>query len=183
MAIKIYSDKKPLSDVIHGWMSQAEAELRSNLRIQRIYPQEIYKGWLKENERRKAYAKSHPGKDVWYSTGKSADSVYTSVVRASGPSNITVGISHIDYLRFADMGVGIWGDYEDISRNKKARPNARYLSRWVPASGQTHRPGIMFKARTIQRRMENYLMDFYGLEIEARFIDGFTYAKKPFTIF
>ncbi len=182
MAIKLYSDVRPLNEVIGGWMSQAQDELQANFQTQRIYPAEIYKGWLEENERRKAYAKKHPGKDVWYSTGEGVKSIEARVIRANGPSDITVGISHLTHMMFADMGVGIWGDYEDINRGRKARPNVRYLTSWVPSMGQTHRPGIMFKARTIQRRMENYLMNFYGMEVEARLIQGTVLMEKPFEI-
>lgn len=182
MAIKIYEPPKPLNEVVGGWMRQAEDELRINFQTQRIYPSEIYRGWLEENERRKAYAKSHPGKDVWYSTGKGFESIEARVFSASGPSNVTVGFSHLSYMQYADMGVGIWGKYEDIDRSKKAKPNKRYLSTWVPSMGETHRPGIMFKARTIQRRMENYLMNFYGVSLEARFLQATVITEKPFNI-
>jgi hypothetical protein len=182
MAIKIYEPPKPLNEVVGGWMRQAEDELRANFQTQRIYPAEIYKGWLDENERRKAYAQLHPDKDVWYSTGEGYASIRAEVINASNPNNVTVGISHIAHMQFADMGVGIWGAYDDINRRKKARPNTRYISSWVPSLGETHRPGIMFKARTIQRRMENYLMNFYGLSLEARFLKATVITEKPFEI-
>ncbi len=182
MAVKVYDDPKPISTVVGEWMQQAESEIKANFQTQKIYPAEIYKGWLKENARRKKYAQNHPGKDVWYSTGKGVDSVQARVIKVSGPSDVTVGISHLEHMMFADMGVGIWGQYDDIRRQKKARPNVRYLSGWVPSQGETHRPGIMFKARTIQRRMESYLMNFYGLELEARFIKATTHMDKPFAI-
>lgn len=182
MATKVYEEPKPLSDVVGGWMLQAQEEIRANFQIQRVYPAEVYQGWHAENERRKEYAQRHPGQDVWYSTGRGADSIEARVIKASGPSNITVGISHLEHMQFVDMGVGIWGKYDDIKRQKKARPNVRYLSGWVPSQGETHRPGIMFKARTIQRRMENYLMNFYGLSLEARFIQATTALETPFAI-
>lgn len=182
MAIKIENPVKPINQVVGQWMQQAEEELQANFKTQRIYPTEIYQGWLKENQRRKEYAMKHPGKEVWYSTGKGVQSILTRVIRATDPNNVTVGVSHLEHMMFADMGVGIWGDYEDIKRSKKARPNTRYISSWVPSQGETHRPGIMFKARTIQRRMENYLMNFYGLELEAQFIKATTHMDKPFAI-
>lgn len=182
MAVKVYNSPKPLNEVVGGWMQQAQEELQGNFKTQRIYPTEIYQGWLKENERRKQYAKEHPDKEVWYSTGKGVASISTRVVKASDPNNITVAISHLEHMMFADMGVGIWGDYEDIKRGKNAKPNRRYISGWVPSQGETHRPGIMFKARSIQHRMENYLMNFYGLELEARFIQATTHMDKPFSI-
>ena len=114
MAVKLYNPMKPLNEEIKGWMQQAEEELQGNFKVQRIYPTEIYQGWLKENQRRKEYAQKHPGKDVWYSTGKGVQSIQTKVVSASDPNNITVAISHLQHMMFADMGVGIWGDYEDI---------------------------------------------------------------------
>lgn len=182
MAVKIYDPPKPINEVVGDWMRQAEDELRSNFQTQRIYPTEIYQGWLEENRRRKEYAKTHPNKDVWYSTGKGVASIEARVIKASGPSDVTVGISHLAHMQFADMGVGIWGAYEDIQRTRKARPNTRYISNWVPSMGETHRPGIMFKARSIQRRMENYLMNFYGLELEARFLKATVVTEKPFII-
>ena len=182
MATKIYDAPKPISEVVGEWMRQAEDEIKANFQVQKIYPAEIYQGWLKENARRKRYAQRHPGADVWYSTGKGVDSIEARVVNASDPNNVTVGISHLEHMMFADMGVGIWGQYDDIKRQKKARPNTRYISGWVPSQGETHRPGIMFKARTIQRRMENYLMNFYGMELEVRLLQATTHMNKPFSI-
>lgn len=182
MAIKIYEPPKPLNEVVDGWMRQAEFDIQTNFKAQRIYPTEVYQGWLKENERRKQYARTHPGKEVWYSTGRGVQSIEAKVINASDPNNVTVAISHLQHMMFADMGVGIWGAYEDIKRTRKARFNTRYISGWVPSMGETHRPGIMFKARTIQRRMENYLMNFYGLSLEARFIKATTHFDKPFAI-
>lgn len=182
MAVKVYKEPKPISEVVGGWMRQAEEELQGNFKTQRIYPTEIYQGWLAENKRRKEYAQKHPDKDVWYSTGKGVASISAKVLKASGPNSVTVAISHLEHMMFADMGVGIWADYEDVKRSKNARPNVRYVSGWVPSQGETHRPGIMFKARTIQRRMENYLMNFYGLSSEVRFIKATTHMDKPFAI-
>lgn len=182
MAVKIYKSPKPISEVIGEWMRQVDSEIKANFQTQKIYPAEIYQGWLKENERRKRYARRHPKADVWYSTGDGSKSIEARVINASSPSNVTVGISHVAHMMFADMGVGIWGNYDDIKRQKRARPNKRYLSNWVPSQGETHRPGIMFKARSIQRRMENYMMNFYGLELEARFLQATTHMDRPFAI-
>lgn len=182
MAVKLYNPMRPLNEEVRVWMQQAEEELQGNFKVQRIYPTEIYQGWLKENQRRKEYAQKHPGKDVWYSTGQGVQSIQTKVVSASDPNNVTVAIFHLQHMMFADMGVGIWGDYEDIQHSRNAKPNRRYISAWVPSQGETHRPGIMFKAHTIRRRMENYMMNFYGLELEARFIQATTHMEKPFAI-
>lgn len=182
MATKIYEPLKPLNTFIGDWMQQTEQDLQLHFDTQKIFPKEVYHGWLKENARRKAYAMAHPGKDVWYSTGKGVQSVQARVIRATSPSDIVVGISHLDYMKFPDMGVGIWATRDDVQSQRKARHNQRYISAWIPSIGQTHRPGIMFTAHRLQVRIANYLEDFYGSNIGTRIIQATHHLDEPFAI-
>ena len=170
---------QPLNQVIGKWMSEAEDEMQVRFQIQCIYPTEVYKGWLAENARRAA-AKGGLG---WYSTGEGVKSVTTKVVDASAPSKVTVAISHLEHMMFADMGVGQGRDYEDVQHKRKAHHNRRYIGKWEVDVGKTHRPVIMYKARQLQKRMENYIADFYGQAYEVRFIQATTAMDKPFEIF
>jgi len=182
MAIQIYKPLKPLNTFIGDWAAQTQQDIQTNLQTQKIYPLEVYHGWLKENARRKRYAEAHPDKNVWYSTGLGIQSIDVRVLRASSPSDIAVGISHLEYMKFADMGVGIWGDYSDIDTTKKAKYEQRYISSWIPSMGKTHRPGIMFAANRLRFRIANYLEDFYGQSIEMRLIQATHHMDKPFAI-
>lgn len=183
MATKIYKPLKPLNEFIGDWMAQTEDDLQQMFQVQKIYPLEVYKGWLKENARRKRYAMKHPEKDVWYSTGQGVKSIQARVIRANSPSDIAVGISHLEHMKFADMGVNAWEALGDVDTAKKARYNSRYISSWIPSMGKTHRPGIMYKARGLQARMANYLADFYGQSAEIRFLQATSMLEEPFEIF
>lgn len=182
MAVKLENPMKPLNEVITSWVNDLDGDLQQMFQVQRIYPTEIYKGWLEENARRIEYAKSHPNSDIWFSTGEGVKSIGTRVVRASSVDDVVISLSHLDYLKYPDMGVGVWASYEDIQHQAPARYGKRYISRWVPSMGVTHRPGVMYKARSIQKRMAKYMQDFYGEEIEFRIIEATHTLDKPLVI-
>lgn len=182
MAQKLENPMKPLNEVISSWVEALDGDLQQMFQVQRIYPTEIYKGWLEENARRIEYAQSHPNADVWFSTGEGVKSINTRVAKAASVDDVAICLSHLDYLKYPDMGVGAWASYEDIQAQAPARYGKRYLTRWVPSMGMTHRPGIMYKARSIQRRMANYMQDFYGEEIEVRLIQATHTLDRPLVI-
>ena len=73
----------------------------------------------------------------------------------------------MDYLRFVDMGTAGGRSVEDVRRERKARYNRRYVKIWDAGDGQSHRPSIMREMRHLATRMQTYLTDFYGMEVNA----------------
>ncbi len=93
-------------------------------------------------------------------TGKALRSLETS---SGGNEDAWVlRIRFNDYLRFVDMGVGRGRPIEVVERGRKARHNKRYVRRWDPAGGETHRPHLLMEGRHLQARLQNYFEDYYG---------------------
>lgn len=74
-------------------------------------------------------------------------------------------------MRFAEMGVMRGLEAEDVKKSRKAKYNKRYVSRYNPITGDTHRPAMMMEIRHLQSRLGRFLSDFYGEQMEASIME------------
>ncbi len=167
----------PIQDIAPLYARQAITDIRVAFHTQRIYPTEVYAGYRKVNEQRRK-------RGMWYSTGNGASSFDYKVYQADKETgNLTVGVSFNDYLRYADIGVGLAGRPSDpaahitadkVQRSKDVNWKSRYISgKWNKRQGKSHRPAIMRTLRRLRRRYETYLADFYGYQGQVYIINAF----------
>ncbi len=156
----------PFSRVAEWYLRQTLTQLEVNTMTQRIYPKEVYNGYAVVNQKRKEGG-------MWYSTGEGAHSFAGKIIEAGQAGNVTMAFTFNDYMRFAEMGVGMGTKYEDVENRKKARYQTRYISKWDRKDGRSQRPAIMMELRHLATRINNYLADFYGMEGAVRIINTF----------
>ena len=177
MATKIYKPKISLTQGVREIAQEFFGYLTHDMQTQKIYPAEVYPGYLAKNAER---AKYH-GKRGWYATGKGAQSIDVKVEKANddNPSEVVMVISHLDYLKFADMGVNMWTTREEVNTTKKAHYNRRYANF---KGANRHRPVFAFGSYRLARRLENFMQDFYGESIEFGVMQNFDDGNHPFNL-
>ena len=158
MAVQIEKPRRPVNVVLRSFARQSVQQLQTDFAIQHIWPTEIYPGFAQVNAERKR-------RGQWYATGRGINSFQYEVSTAGG--NHTIRVEFLDYLRFVDMGTAGGRSVEDVRRERKARYNRRYVKIWDAGDGQSHRPSIMREMRHLATRMQTYLTDFYGMEVNA----------------
>ena len=167
----------PMRYIADLFKEQTLQQLQINMMTQRIWPFEVYPGYRVINERRSMPKKQGGG--GWVSTGEGIKSFEGSVVEADEDTGmVTMSFRFNDYLQYVDIGVGAWGEAEDIDRARKVRYRNRYAN-WIPSGGKTHRPAIQPELNHLLTRLEDYVQDFYGKKYEFKMLDTF----KDLTIF
>lgn len=156
----------PFSRVAARFFQQTINQLEVNTMTQHIFPKEVYNGYAIVNQKRKDMGN-------WYSTGEGAKSFTGHIVEAGENGKVTMAFQFNEYMRFAEMGVGMGTKYEDVQNSKKARFQTRYISKWNRKAGSSQRPAIMMELRHLTQRIGNYLTDFYGYEGAVRMINTF----------
>lgn len=176
-ATKIYRPEVPLSRGVRDIAKEFFGYFTHDMQTQKIYPAEVYPGYLKQNAER---AKYH-GKRGWFATGEGAQSVDVRVEKANdnNPSEVVMVISHLDYLKFADMGVNMWTTRDEVNTSKKAHYNKRYANF---KGANRHRPVFAFGSHRLARRLENFMQDFYGQSIEFGVMQALTDDNHPLQI-
>lgn len=157
---------EPLNRAVSRFHEQTLMQVHANLVTQTVFPTEVYPGYRVINEARRLQGS-------WYSTGEGARSFSGRVVRASEIGDVILEYQFNDYLRYAELGVGKDRPAESVDRSKKANYRRRYVSKWTPRAGKTHRPAIMMELRHLGTRLERYAQDFYGYEAQFRIMDIF----------
>lgn len=156
----------PFSRVATRFFQQTINQLEVNTMTQCIYPKEVYNGYAVVNQKRKEMG-------MWHSTGEGSKSFAGKIIEAGENGKVTMAFKFNEYMRFAEMGVGMGTKYEDVQNTKKARFQTRYISKWNRKEGKSHRPAIMMELRHLQQRIANYLVDFYGYEGRVKMINTF----------
>lgn len=148
---------RPVNEIIKIFAENTEESIKKNLVVQKIWPTEVYPGYAK----------------VSRSTGEGAKSIDVDVISADDSGNITIKMGMASYMRFVDIGVARGRDVEDVRRSRKAKHLQRYVRRWSPETGESHRPFFLIEARHLQRRVGDFMSDFFGKEAQARLIEAF----------
>lgn len=162
---RIQNPMFPIHEVISDFHKQTLAQLSQNFATQRIWPYEVYPGYRQVNEARRL-------RNEWFSTGEGIKSLDGSIVHADN-ANVTLEYRFNDYLQYVDIGVGAGTKAGDVERSKNVRFRSRYVGRWSRSQGSSHRPAIMAEMRHQQRRIRDYLVDFWGYEGEVDLINSF----------
>lgn len=171
MAIQLEKPQTPLKEKLQYMLTEGIQALQDNFAVQKIYPHEVYKGWLKENARRAA---AH-GRLGWYSTGEGLRSIGGTVDNDT-PENATISFFIAEHMLYVDAGVGKWSKRADVDSQRKAKYDRRYVGAWHPNdySSRTHRPHLRMEMRHIAGRLQNYLRDFYAQEAVVDLYETFT---------
>lgn len=156
----------PLNEIISEFHEQTLMQIDANLVTQRVWPVEVYPGYRIKNEANKRQGLLH-------STGQGVRSFRGSVVNADVAGNVTLEYTFNDYMRYVDLGVGSGTSAENVERSKNLRYKSRYISSWDRSEGRSHRPAVMGEFRHLQRRIRDYLVDFYGYEGMVDVINAF----------
>ena len=139
---------------------------------QGIYPYgEVYPGWFRENELRKAG--KHRG---WYSTGRAASDMRFSLRFGGNSSDQFPATTLINFtapyeLGYVDYGVGKGRKVREIDRQHPAVRGQRYYE-WNVKAKKTHRPVYRKEMRHLARRAERYMTTFSGRLYEAYVLKG-----------
>lgn len=157
---------EPLGKAASRFKEQTLMQLKANTITQTVFPVEVYPGYTVINESRKATGS-------WFSTGDGVNSFDGKVVNASDIRNLVMEFSYLQYLDFAELGVGKGRPAETVQRAKKARYKNRYINKWVAKMGKTHRPFLSMELRHLATRLDRYALDFYGYEAQFRIMDMF----------
>ena len=157
----------PLRYVANMFKEQTLDAIENNLMTQKIWPYEVYPGYKMTNDRRKQ-------EGGWFSTGQGARSFEGHVVDADeDKGRVTLSFRYNEYMKFVDMGVGAGRKADDVERTKKANYKRRYINKWIPSAGVSHRPAISMEFRHLASRLQSYCYDFYGNELEYRALNTF----------
>ena len=157
----------PLRYVANMFKEQTLDAIENNLMTQKIWPTEVYPGYSITNRRRQQQGE-------WYSTGQGARSFEGNVVEADEDTGrVTLSFRYNDYMDFVDIGVGSGRKAEDVERQRKANYRRRYINKWIPGAGVSHRPAISMEFRHLASRLQSYCYDFYGNELEYRVLNTF----------
>lgn len=132
--------------------------IRSNFDTQNIYPYEVYPGYREKN------AKADKGS--WKSTGRAYRTLRGRIL-SDKIDDIHLDFTYMYYMRFVDMGVGKNRPLDKVSTQLDARHDVRYVTRWDPGAGFTHRPSLRMEFKYQARRLENYWYNQYDMAIRA----------------
>ena len=171
MALQLEKPQTPLKDKMRYILREGIEALQENFAMQKIYPHEVYKGWLAENAKRKAAN----GKRGWFSTGRGLQSIHGTVDNDT-PENATLSFFIAEHMLYVDAGVGIWSKRDTIDSDRKAKYDRRYVGAWTPNdhASRTHRPFLRMEMRHVAGRLQNYLRDFYAQEAVVDLYECFT---------
>lgn len=168
MPTPIRKPMRPMNEMLRIFAKQAEETMvANNLIKQRVWPTEVYPGYIEENRRRAAKGWSH-------STGAGAKS-FRFVVTNDDPFNAQIEMSFLSYMRYVDLGVGAGTEVEDVERSKKAHFSRRY-GKWIGHQKRVSRPIALMEARHVLKRMRDFAVDFYGYEGTGYIINTFDFG-------
>lgn len=163
----------PLRYVANMFKEQTLHQLEANMQTQRVFPYEVYPGYIEENEYRRQHG-------MWYSTGEGVKSFEGDVIEADEQTGmVTMAFRFNDYMQYVDIGVMQGIKAEDVSRSKKAQFKSRYVSRWQPHSGGSHRPGIQPELNHLLTRIEGYVQRYYDAKLDFQIKE--TLEDQPWT--
>jgi hypothetical protein len=147
------------------------------MQTQRVWHYEIYPGFHTVNEYRRQQAERAAAagkKGPWYSTGEGIKSFEGIVYQADENTGmVTMGFRFNDYMQYVDIGVGAGRKSEDVERSKNVKFKQRYVSKWNPAGGATHRPGIRPELNHLLTRLEGYVQRYYDAKIDFKILETF----------
>lgn len=166
MAVQLEKHRRPMNVVLRSFARQAQQQMQADFRTQHIWPYEIYPGFKRINALREKW-------HMWYATGEGYKSFQHQVTGGENTNNITLRFEFLQHLFYPNMGTAGGRKYETVKHERKARHNKRYVAIWDSRDGDTHRPSIMREMRHVEMRLQGYIQDYFGEELQ-------TYIYKTF---
>lgn len=164
----------PMRYIADLFKQQTLQQLQINMMTQRIWPYEVYPGYRVRNERRKTLG-------GWVSTGEGIKSFEGSVVEADEETGmITMAFRYNDYMQYVDIGVMQGVKADDVNRSKKIQFKQRYINRWAPHSGSSHRSLMQPEFNHLLTRIEGYVQRYYDAKLDFQIKE--TFVDQPWTI-
>ena len=172
----------PLRYVANMFKEQTLKQLIANMQTQRVFPYEIYPGFHTENEYRRQRAHDDHSKG-WFADGEGVRSFEGEVYEADETTGmVTMGFRFNDYMQYVDIGVMSGVKAEDVDRAKNVRFKARYINKWQPRSGKSHRPGIRPELNHLLTRLEGYVQSYYDAKLDFKILETFEGQPWSFDI-
>ena len=157
----------PLRYVVDMFKDQTLAQLKANMQTQRVWPNEIYPGFHTVNEYRRQRGQR-------YATGDGVKSFEGEVYEADENTGmVTMGFRFSAYMQYVDIGVMRGIHAEDVDRAKNVRFKQRYVSKWNPKGGSSHRPGIRPELNHLLTRLEGYVQMYYDAKLDFKIQETF----------
>lgn len=166
MATQLAEPLFPINQVIRHYLQQTMQAFEINAMTQAVYPNEVYPGYTEVNAARRAAGR-------WYSTGDGEKSFRGRIVSCNENGDITLAFGFLDYMRYAELGVGAGEKAGSVDRARKANFGRRYVSVWDRSQGRSHRPFIMMEIRHLQTRIEKYMQNYYGMDFQMKMMETF----------
>lgn len=164
----------PLRYVANMFKEQTLKQLVANMQTQRIWPYEVYPGYKEENE----YRRQHGG---WYSNGDGIKSFEGEVIEADEDTGmVTMAFKFNDYMQYVDIGVMQGVKSDDVNRSKKIQFKQRYINRWAPRAGSSHRSIMQPEFNHLLTRIEGYVQRYYDAKLDFQIKK--TLEDQPFEI-
>ena len=163
----------PLRYVVDMFKDQTLAQLKANMQTQRVFPYEIYPGFHTVNEyrRQRAGGKHENG---WWADGEGVRSFEGEVYEADEATGmVTMGFRFNDYMQYVDIGVMAGVKAENVDRSKNVKFKQRYIGRWAPFAGKSHRPGIRPELNHLLTRLEGYVQRYYDAKLDFKIQETF----------
>ena len=85
-------------------------------------------------------------------------------------------------MQYVDIGVMAGVKAEDVDRAKNVRFKARYINKWQPRSGKSHRPGIRPELNHLLTRLEGYVQSYYDAKLDFKILETFEGQPWSFDI-
>ena len=166
----------PLRYVTNMFKEQTLKQLKANMQTQRVWPYEIYPGFHTVNEYRRQ-------RGEWYANGEGVKSFEGEVYEADENTGmVTMGFRFNDYMQYVDIGVGAGRKAEDVDRAKNVNFKQRYINKWQPRAGKTHRPGIRPELNHLLTRLEGYVQMYYDAKLDFKILETFEGQPWSFNI-
>lgn len=164
----------PLRYVANMFKEQTLKQLVANMQTQRVFPYEVYPGYIEENE----YRHQHGG---WYAKGEAIRSFEGEVIEADDNTGmVTMAFRYNDYMQYVDIGVMQGVKADDVNRSKKIQFKQRYINRWAPHSGSSHRSLMQPEFNHLLTRIEGYVQRYYDAKLDFQIKE--TFVDQPWTI-
>lgn len=174
----------PLRYVANMFKEQTLKQLVANMQTQRIWPYEVYPGYKEENEYRRQQAERawlNGKQGPWFSTGEGIKSFEGEVIEANEDSGmVTMVFKYNEYMQYVDIGVMQGVHAEDVNRSKKIQFKNRYISRWAPRAGSSHRSIMQPEFNHLLTRIEGYVQRYYDAKLDFEIKE--TLEDQPWTI-
>ena len=142
-------------------------------------------GWFDESAYREEQQKKRPGSEFWYSTGQSYRIAMGDPVKVLDDtwSHGTIDFTTTTGAYFMALGVGANGRFKSRGKNgiyvdRMSQPYSykkRYVDKWVPSAGKTHRPNVKTQLNLLNKRIKWLARKHFLLDLATWIVGSMEY--------